>query len=36
VVDTKKIQETLGWRRQYDLKIGLAETVGWFKNKVKK
>lgn len=36
VVSTRKIEETLGWRRQYDLKIGLAETVGWFKNKVGK
>lgn len=36
VVDTKKLQEATGWKQHYDLKIGLSETVGWFKNKVAK
>lgn len=35
VVSTQKIENELGWRCQYDLKNGLAETVGWFKKKLK-
>ncbi|TNE72961.1 NAD-dependent epimerase/dehydratase family protein [bacterium] len=35
VISTKKIESELGWKCQYDLKIGLAETVGWFKKKLK-
>jgi UDP-glucose 4-epimerase len=35
VIGTKLIEETMGWRRQYDLKVGLAETVGYFRNKIK-
>lgn len=35
VVGTQKIGRLLGWKRHYDLKTGLAETVGWFKNKLK-
>jgi UDP-glucose 4-epimerase len=35
VISTKKIESTLGWSHQFDLKIGLAETVGWFKRKLK-
>ena len=36
VVDTRKLEENTGWKQHYDLKIGLSETVGWFKNKVSK
>jgi UDP-glucose 4-epimerase len=35
VIGTKLIEDTIGWRRQYDLKVGLAETVGFFRNKLK-
>lgn len=35
VISTQKIETELGWRCQFDLKIGLAETVGWFKKKLK-
>jgi UDP-glucose 4-epimerase len=35
VIGTKRIEDTMGWRRQYDLKVGLAETVGYFRNKLK-
>ena len=35
VIGTKHIEEAMGWRRQYDLKVGLAETVGYFRNKMK-
>lgn len=35
VISTKKIEETMGWKSNFDLKIGLAETVGWFKKKLK-
>lgn len=34
VIGTALIEESLGWRRQYDLKVGLAETVGWFKRRM--
>jgi UDP-glucose 4-epimerase len=34
VVGTAAITEALGWRCQYDLKIGLQETVGWFRKQV--
>lgn len=35
VIGTQRIEEAMGWRRQYDLKVGLAETVGYFRNKLK-
>lgn len=35
VISTKKIEQTLGWHSNFDLKVGLAETVGWFKMKLK-
>jgi UDP-glucose 4-epimerase len=35
VIGTKLIEDSMGWRRQYDLKVGLAETVGYFRNKMK-
>lgn len=35
VIGTKHIEEILGWRRQYDLKVGLAETVGYFRSRMK-
>lgn len=36
VLDTSKIEQELGWTCHYDLKVGLTETVGWFKQKLKK
>jgi UDP-glucose 4-epimerase len=35
VISTDAISKELGWVNQFDLKVGLAETVGWFKNKLK-
>jgi UDP-glucose 4-epimerase len=35
VIGTALIEESFGWRRQYDLKVGLAETVGWFRSRMK-
>lgn len=35
VISTQKIEQSLGWQCNYDLKVGLAETVGWFKMKLK-
>lgn len=34
VIGTSLIEESLAWKRTYDLKVGLAETVGWFKNRM--
>jgi UDP-glucose 4-epimerase len=34
VVNTAAISDAMGWKCQYDLKIALQETVGWFKNKL--
>jgi UDP-glucose 4-epimerase len=34
VIGTALIEKELGWRRHYDLKIGLAETVGWFRSRM--
>lgn len=36
VVDTSALRLATGWNARYDLKIGLQETVGWFKNKLTK
>jgi len=33
VISTEKITKEMGWVCQYDLKVGLAETVGWFKRR---
>ena len=33
VISTGKISKEMGWVCQYDLKVGLAETVGWFKRR---
>jgi len=35
VIGTELIEQSLGWRRQFDLKVGLAETVGWFRSRMK-
>lgn len=35
VISTDAISKELGWVNEYDLKVGLAETVGWFKNRMK-
>lgn len=35
VISTELIEQELGWTCQFDLKVGLTETIGWFKNKLK-
>jgi UDP-glucose 4-epimerase len=34
VIGTSLIEASLAWNRKYDLKVGLAETVGWFKSRM--
>lgn len=34
VVSNAAISVAMGWKNQFDLKIGLQETVGWFKNRL--
>lgn len=36
VISTAKISKEMGWVCEYDLKVGLAETVGWFKRRKNK